>query len=108
MALGALRLALASAIEDSVAIPAAFESNVGYGTGPDYTELTKLLRELSRYVERFAASPDDAGAAPEEDTAGEEAAGSGEERPRAGGGRGGVNGCLAGGGDLAFGCHTAA
>ena len=86
--LAALREALAFAIEDSKAIPAAFESNAGYGTGPDFTELTKLLAELSRYVERYAAVPDDGGGEEDGGQGDLEAAGGGDERPRAGGGRG--------------------
>ncbi len=51
--LTALREGLALAIDASTGIPAAFDSNAGFGTGPDLGELTKLLREAQRYVDRY-------------------------------------------------------
>ena len=90
--LAALREALVSAIEDSVAVPAAFESNAGYGTGPDFADLTKLLRELSRYVERYGGTPEDADAeAGGEAEEAEAEGGGGEPRGRAAGGGRGVS-----------------
>ncbi len=74
-----LREALTAAIADTTAIPAAFDEQAGYGTGPDLSELTKILREMSRYIERYAPqaeaqeedAPEDAAA---EDADGEAAA----------------------------------
>jgi type VI secretion system protein ImpA len=52
--LAALRGAVAGAVADTVAIPAAFDRHAGPATGPDLTELTKMLRELQRVAERYA------------------------------------------------------
>jgi type VI secretion system protein ImpA len=52
--LAAVRGALTSLIADTLAIPAAFDRHAGPATGPDLTELTKLLRELQRVTERYA------------------------------------------------------
>ncbi len=74
-ALAALREALASAHGSSVAIPAAFDANAGHGTGPDFTDLTKLLRDMEQMVDRHArAAPAQADAEP----AAEEVAGAGQ------------------------------
>jgi type VI secretion system protein ImpA len=68
-----LREALTSAIADTVAIPAAFDEQAGYGTGPDLSELTKILREMSRYIERYAPAAEvPAEDAPEEEAAGDD------------------------------------
>ena len=56
--LAALRQSLASAIDSTVAIPAAFDAGAGYGTGPDFTELAKLLRDMRQMVERHAVATD--------------------------------------------------
>jgi type VI secretion system protein ImpA len=61
--LTALRAALASTIADTEAIPAAFDRHAGPATGPDLSELTKLLRELQRATDRYAPVDD---ALPEE------------------------------------------
>jgi type VI secretion system protein ImpA len=61
--LAAMRAALASLVADTVAIPAAFDRHAGPATGPDLTELTKLLRELQRVTDRYAPATD---APPEE------------------------------------------
>ena len=53
-ALATLREAVASAHASSVAIPAAFDAGAGYGTGPDFTDLTKLLREIQQMMDRHA------------------------------------------------------
>ncbi len=74
----ALRGAIASSIESATAIPAAFDAGSGYGTGPDFTDLAKLLREMLHMVDRYAtvaapeaAEPEEAAAAgPEPATAG--------------------------------------
>jgi type VI secretion system protein ImpA len=63
--LATLRESLALAITAATGIPAAFDSQVGSGTGPDLSELGKLLRDVQRYVERYTPSGGTA-AAPEE------------------------------------------
>ena len=70
-ALADLRAALASAIASAAAIPAAFDESAGYGTGPDFTDLIKLLREIARMTDTYAhtepesAAPDAATQEPE-------------------------------------------
>ena len=54
--LSALRDALQLAADHSVAIPEAFNENAGYGTGPDFTELIKLLRDMLRMLAEHAVS----------------------------------------------------
>jgi type VI secretion system protein ImpA len=53
VALSQLREAVASAIAEVTAIPTIFDNEAGYGTGPDYTELAKLLAEIGRAIEKF-------------------------------------------------------
>ncbi len=50
-----LREAVAGTLADIVAIPAAFDRAAGPGSGPDFSELQKLLRDLQKLLERFAA-----------------------------------------------------
>jgi type VI secretion system protein ImpA len=50
-----LREAVATAVTDAAAIPAAFDSQAGPASGPDFSELLKLLRELQRFIDRYAA-----------------------------------------------------
>ncbi len=57
------RGAIAGALADIRGIPAAFDTQAGHGTGPDFTELEKLLRDMQRFVDRYA--PAGAGAAPQ-------------------------------------------
>jgi type VI secretion system protein ImpA len=57
--LAALRGTLASLVADTVAIPAAFDRHAGPATGPDLTELSKVLRELQRVTDRYAPAEDD-------------------------------------------------
>jgi type VI secretion system protein ImpA len=52
-ALARLAEALSGAIGDLAGINAVFDGQAGYGSGPDLTELVKLLREMQRYVERY-------------------------------------------------------
>jgi type VI secretion system protein ImpA len=52
--LASLREGLVLAIASAAGIPAAFDANAGFGTGPDLSGLAKLLRETQRYVDRYA------------------------------------------------------
>jgi type VI secretion system protein ImpA len=65
-----LRTAATEAAESAAAIPKIFDSRAGYGTGPDYDELIKLLKDIARTIERYALV-----AAPAEEAADEPAAG---------------------------------
>lgn len=53
-ALDSLRQALIEAAAHSVAIPEVFNENAGYGTGPDFTDLTKLLRDMLHMLDTHA------------------------------------------------------
>jgi type VI secretion system protein ImpA len=64
----ALREAVGTAVADITAIPAVFDREAGPASGPDFTELNKLLRELQRFIDRYAvvaAPPAEEGAAME-------------------------------------------
>jgi type VI secretion system protein ImpA len=85
--LAAMRDALALGQAAAAGISAAFDTNAGYGTGPDLSELTKLLREIQRYIERWAPQGAQAEAdipEPEEAVAAADTP-SGPSAPRAGG-----------------------
>lgn len=64
------RAALTSAAEDIAAIPAAFDRHAGPGSGPDFGELQKLLRDMRRLADRFIIvvepAPEPVEVAPEE------------------------------------------
>ena len=82
-----LREAVGSAIASSVAIGAAFDEAAGYGTGPDLSELTKLLRDMQRMVISHMATADEPSSAVEEPEEGPAASAAGEPaRPRGTGG----------------------
>ena len=84
--LAATTEALAAAIANAAGVQSAFAQHAGAGAAPDMSELIKLLREMARYVERFAPSAAEGGeAAP--DT---EAPGQMSEAPQARG-AGGMN-----------------
>ena len=53
-ALAALREAVASAMSSLAAIPAAFDANAGYGTGPDFSDVGRLLREMGQMMATHA------------------------------------------------------
>jgi len=55
----ALRNAIASCIESATAIPAAFDAEAGYGTGPDFADLVKLFHDMQRMLDNYAATPTD-------------------------------------------------
>lgn len=61
-ALDSVRAAVRTLAEDMTAIPAAFDAQAGFGTGPDFNDAVKLLREIGRDLERYSPAP---GAAPE-------------------------------------------
>jgi type VI secretion system protein ImpA len=66
---------------EAAAITGVFDERAGFGTGPDLTELTKMLREVHRGIERYAISQ---GAPPQTDDPAEDAAaGSGVAPARA-------------------------
>jgi len=80
----ALRGAIGEAIAHSVAIPAAFDASAGYGTGPDFGELTKLLRDMAGMMDRLTPAPGaEAGDAPAEEASPVAEAPGGTERPAA-------------------------
>lgn len=51
-----LRAAAAAAVSDAVAIPAVFDERSGAGTGPDFSDLQKVLREIQRDLDRYAVA----------------------------------------------------
>jgi type VI secretion system protein ImpA len=55
--LEALRTAATEAAEAAGAIGAVFDTRAGYGTGPDFEDLVKLLKEIARTIERYAVVP---------------------------------------------------
>ncbi len=83
--LDTLRTAAAEAAAAAAAIPVVFDERAGLGTGPDFDDLVKVLKEIVRAIERYgttaaeaadeASEADDAGAADdaggENDTAGD-------------------------------------
>jgi type VI secretion system protein ImpA len=73
--LEALRAAALSVATSIAAIGSTFDTRAGYGTGPDFEELLKLLKDMARTVERYAPSE---GAAPEEPEAAEAPADDGQ------------------------------
>lgn len=48
--LAAVRAAVATALDSAKGIVAAFDDNAGHGTGPDFTDLVKLLREIAHVI----------------------------------------------------------
>jgi type VI secretion system protein ImpA len=55
--LAELRAAALLAIEQATAIAAMFDDYTGYGTGPDFTPLTRLLTEVVRDIDRYVVFP---------------------------------------------------
>jgi type VI secretion system protein ImpA len=72
--LQSLRDAALLAAEAAAAIPAVFNANSGHGTGPDFDELNKLLKDIARVIERHAVFPAEAEAPPTADAAEEPSA----------------------------------
>jgi len=70
-----LQEAVDVALREVKAIPAAFDTNAGSATGPDFTNLQKLLAEIQRDLKRFepaADAPEETFAEPAEETGGDE------------------------------------
>jgi type VI secretion system protein ImpA len=74
--LAALHQAAETGRQEADAIVAAFEERAGPGTSPDFSELTKLLRQMAQVIQRYmpltipdAADPAEAVAEPEADAA---------------------------------------
>jgi type VI secretion system protein ImpA len=55
--LAELRAAALIAAEQATAIAAIFDDRTGYGTGPDFLPLTKLLTEVVRDIDRYVVFP---------------------------------------------------
>lgn len=73
-ALAATRAAVDAALAAVVDIPAVFDDLAGHGTGPDFVNLERLLREIKQMIHAHApaaaaAAPEEEQAAPVEDTA---------------------------------------
>jgi type VI secretion system protein ImpA len=87
----ALRGKLAAAAEAADGIGQVFDENSGNGNGPDLSELTKLLRDMGRTIDRYAILPGNEAPAEEETPAEDAAAAEGfapaaEAAPRRAGG----------------------
>ena len=52
-----LRAATLMAIEQATAIATMFDEYTGYGTGPDFAPLTRLLTEVVRDIDRYVVFP---------------------------------------------------
>jgi type VI secretion system protein ImpA len=81
----AIRAAAAAAAKAAAAIPQVFDDKAGSGTGPDFTDLAKLLSEIMRFIDRYAVVA--GAAAPQEaaDTADAPAAFAAPQRTAGGG-----------------------
>jgi type VI secretion system protein ImpA len=55
--LAGLRAAALQAADEAAAIVALFEAASGFGTGPDFSGLTRLLSELVRDIDRYVSFP---------------------------------------------------
>jgi type VI secretion system protein ImpA len=64
---------------ESAAITGVFDERSGCGTGPDLTELTKMLREVHRGIDRYALA--EGSPAPADDQAGDAAIAPGQSAP---------------------------
>lgn len=86
--LAALREGIMSCVASALAIPAVFDAEAGYGTGPEFTDLIKLFRDMLRMIDTYSVvSTSDEGAAPEEEmAAGRDGVQPEAGRPRSGAG----------------------
>jgi type VI secretion system protein ImpA len=78
--LDALRNAATEAAASATAIAAVFDTRAGYGTGPDYEELVKLLKDIAKTIDRYfvAAPSEEEAEAPADDAAADGGAADGE------------------------------
>jgi type VI secretion system protein ImpA len=68
--LDTLRNAATEAAASATAIAGVFDTRAGYGTGPDYEELVKLLKDIARTIDRYyVAAPDEEAATSADDGA---------------------------------------
>ncbi len=84
-ALAGVSETIAACLRDAAAIAAVFESNSGYGTGPDLSRLTRQLQDLQGAIRHYmpaeaAAEPDTE--SPDEPAGGAEAEVASEAMPR--------------------------
>ncbi len=63
----ALRAAAIAAAAAAAGIPPVFDSHAGTGSGPDFSDLLRLLSQITRYIERFAVTTDSAAVSAEEE-----------------------------------------
>jgi type VI secretion system protein ImpA len=95
--LDALRSAATESAASATAIGSVFDTRAGYGTGPDFEDLVKLLKDIARTIERYAVAPEpteqeaDEAMAADDDAAGEAGGGASGEAPVARRSRGGVS-----------------
>jgi type VI secretion system protein ImpA len=54
---GMIRTAAVAAAKAVAAIPETFDDKAGSGTGPDFSDLGKLLSEIIRFIDRYALLP---------------------------------------------------
>jgi len=71
--LAAVREAADDLVADLPAVANAFDTQAGAGTGPDYEQLIKLLREVQRDLKRYESAAEAPGAAAEDVPAAEAA-----------------------------------
>jgi len=57
--LDGLRNAATEAAASATAIAAVFDTRAGYGTGPDYEDLIKLLKDIAKTIDRYFVAPAD-------------------------------------------------
>jgi type VI secretion system protein ImpA len=76
-----VRAVAVAAAKAAASIPRVFDDKAGSGTGPNFTDLIKLLGDMVRYIDRYAVAP--AAEAPPEADVTETAAPSGAPAPRA-------------------------
>jgi len=52
-----VRAVAVAAAKAAASIPRVFDDKAGSGTGPDFTDLVKLLGDMIRYIDRYAVAP---------------------------------------------------
>jgi type VI secretion system protein ImpA len=95
--LDTLRNAATEAAASATALGSVFDTRAGYGTGPDFEDLVKLLKDIARTIERYAVAPEpaeqeaDEATAADDDAADDAGAGAFGEAPVGRRSRGGVS-----------------